>query len=583
QVNRQRQTWDQNLRLARMTHGFNFNNMTKIKQITNAAQNDYVENRASDKLTIDTRRRGWTLGMDTFIKRDNSQNNFSTRRDNSNQFDLRAERTLKLPLLHPVHFAGTAGYALDSDLSERVGGGAQATKRDSTVERGTTWSSNLTTSGAITPALSYSAGASYSGADQTSETTSYLDSVFDRVVEDDNIDRRRDFNLRTTWDPENDWKATLNTKYTSTQYENYDFQEEQKETKLGKTYNLDGTIEGPLHEGVNLAVTAKHYLFETDYRVKQQDTKKLQDDIRTEFRLEPAIPLLKGSTVRYEMNVTTTRNEREGSKSYDTNDNKTKLTWDRPLRSDLQLVAVGEMQLRQDIYDDGTLDKDEFRTRIDGTLNYNPNKRFSARLSYQREDKELINIPAAKATGNSTIQRNRISARYKYLAGKRLTFEQTFSMSADYTFYKFNESGNTLRRTNEVKTVIEPNLSPNTSVKFEHQYRFGDSGGYQYNTLSGIYTYGPSSETLRQYLLLRTEYKIRRSISLVATQSYEARTTTTLSTMRESLYERVQFSGEARFEHKFSEGFTFNGSFQQTQSSAEDDYWLVEASLNRDF
>lgn len=582
-VNRTRQKWGQALGLKRDIGILSLSNRTGLTRTENSAQNNFEEQRASNKMTLDANWRDWVVGLDFNLRRDRSENSFSLRKDSDTNLGLRLESTLNVPLLDPVRFVGSGGYSLETDLRERRQGGSQNVRRDSTEASGTTWGVDFSTQGDLVKSVSYRGKAGFSGSNQTSKTSSFKGGDLLDTQEDPNDDFRRDLRFTVTWAPENQWKGELNASFGFNKSENFDFEVEQKEKRLGTSQNLRANVQGPIRENLELEAGFEHSVSDIDFEIKRQDSFKETDAFSTELRYEPGFFLLKNIDLRSEFDVKNTRKEPETSKSNDVEERQVKLVAQRELVKGLRVTATGEAYIRQEIYDDGSLDKDELRKTWDGSVNFSRGRRFSAQVSFRRTDTEIINIRAEQATNNNTVQRNRISAKYSYDFGFPVKVSQQFNISADYTFFTFDESSNTLRRTNEVRTNVETHFGPSSTVRFEHNYRFGDSGTFRQVDGGADLLYTPTSETLRQLLALNAEYVIHGIISLTARQSFDARTTTSLGTGRKRTTERVEFSGGIQFQHEFSRGFSIDGAFRQTQSNLEDDFWMVEASLNRDF
>lgn len=582
-VNRTRQTWSQGLNFRRKAGPLNLSNVTNMVRTTNSAQNNYEEQRGSNAFKLDTAWDRWTFGLDVGLKRDSSDNDFSKRRNNDANANLRLETQINPPLLHQIRLTGTGGYALENDLSERNQGGALGVRSDSTVAKGLTWGLDLATGGAWGEDVTYTANSNFSGANQESETFSTQGGEDLAVRKDPNDDSQRQLQARVAWDPSDEWKGEVRGRHAFNRNETFDFEVEETETKEGISNSIDAQVEGPLHSRVVLKAELGTALTDIDYRVKAQDNYKRVEEGLAQLSYEPPFLFLESSKITGKFEVRNSRKEPQTSRSNDVRERIARFVVERPIGAGVRVQGTTEISLRQEIYDDALLDKDEVRTLWDGAFTYSSGARFSARISFQRTDTEIINLRATQASSNNTVQRNRVSARYDYDFKFPMRVTQIFNVSADYTYFTFNDANNTLRRTNEVKTEIASDLAPNTVVEFEHLYRFGDSGDFSLPGGGGAALYAPSAETLRQFLVLATEYNFRQILFLKASQSFDARTTTTLATNRARVTERVEFAGEARLKHTFSEDFNLEGSFRQTQSNTEDDYWIVEAKLDRAF
>jgi hypothetical protein len=581
EVNRTRETWQQTLDFRRTLGGVNLSSKTRWVVTNNSAQNDYRAVRAASRLSLDTKWLGSTVGLDLDIRRDRANNVFSSTRDHRTTLGLRWEFPVDLPLLDPIKVKTVGGYAEDLDFNRRNKGGGART--DSSWARGATWETSLQTSGSWWEGMSYRVNGRLAGSDEKSRTVSLEQGEMVGDIRDRNQDRSREMRFNMTWDPKEEWKASVDGTYRFNRFEYFDFEVEQPERKDGTQRNLSGKLQGVLRPGLEFKLTATHDATIIDYEVKERDTYKRKNGLKSEWTLKPSWGWIRGLEAKAELEWTGARTEPQSAVFYGTRERRAKLRVQKDLGKGVDVAGTAEVRLRQDFYDDGSRDKDEVQRTWDGTLNYTPSRRFSARISYRIFEREIVNIRSDFSGSNNTSRQYRVQAKYSYMLRPRVRLAQTFSISADYTFYHFQKDNNTLARTNEVQTDIEAALGSRSKLRFSHFYRFSDSGSYAELQGGGGPVYRPSSERVRQYLTVETEYRIAGSISLKATESLELSTTRAVGSGSTNRTKRLEFSGEAKFEHEFSKGFRVKGTFRRTESNFEDSYWVVKASLNRDF
>ena len=218
------------------------------------------------------------------------------------------------------------------------------------------------------------------------------------------------------------------------------------------------------------------------------------------------------------------RTENQNTADYSTHSKSVEAEFRRPFGPRFVLDLRGTETLTQDIYDDQTLDKDRLRSDSFLSLTYDRGEPFRAHASYATSRTEDVNIPQNRAGQNQVQDDYRITFDYQGKLPAQIALRQNFQISATYTYYVFDETKNTLTRTNRVTTKVDVPLWPNSSLYLEHIYLRSDNGLYTYSAVTGARGYGVGAENLRQYLSAVARYRFLGMFEVQATQSFNVET-----------------------------------------------------------
>lgn len=403
-----------------------------------------------------------------------------------------------------------------------------------------------------------------------------------------NTNRHVAANSAFTFDPKN--HATLSGDYLTAvnqYFQNYgNVQGQETKNGISQTFNLDVTSV-PLW-GMELDLKGQSSLVGANYKLAaNQNRSARKNDVSgsLKFTTGSAWSWLQKIESTTEWDFQKTRNTAASTGNYNYGERRMRESLRRPLGSKVMAMITGEGTLGQSFYDDHSKDSDELRVLADGNLGYRPTKNLDTRLEAQYTQRKTVNIPAATAAQSNTENTYVVGAQVNLPLTSDIQLSQKYTMTADYSFYNFNEENNGLVRTTEVRTGLNSTVGTKVKLQIDHDYRFKDAGSYIRSAPGEPRAYTKASKERYQYLVVTTSYDFSQEFDLHASERLEVRRTTPIGVKVQptTISRKSQFQGGAQLNHKFSDEFTVNASADNVRSSSERMYWMITASLNRKF
>jgi len=394
--------------------------------------------------------------------------------------------------------------------------------------------------------------------------------------------RTLDFSSTLEWTRLEAANVSLEANLTNGSSQYYQATRQAQETKQRHSRSVALRLQGEPADSFAYTVDLTTDLRSFDYRVESTD--KLDSDRSGRYGAEyrPSLPLLRGSALRGTLDLGRHRTENEKTADYTTHSKSVEAEFQRPFGPRFVLDIRGSETLTQDIYDDQTLDRDRLRSDSFLSLTYDRGSPFRALASYATGRTEDVNIPRARAGQNQVQDDYRITFDYQATLPAAIALKQNFQISATYTYYVYDEAKNTLTRTNRVTTKVDLPLWTSSSLYLEHIYLRSDNGLYVYSAVTGSRGYSVGSENLRQYLSAVARYRFLGMFELRATQSFNVETRQTAGGGNATRREKLTFSGLIAL-HRQVRGLQLDASFERTSSNTEEDYWTVDASVEKRF
>jgi hypothetical protein len=223
------------------------------------------------------------------------------------------------------------------------------------------------------------------------------------------------------------------------------------------------------------------------------------------------------------------------------------------------------------------------RSDISLAAAYTPSDVFQASGGYTINRRETINIPAERSGDNQVQYDYQVKVDYSALLARRVNVRQTFQISAAYTYKIYNDAQNTLSRTNRVTTTVQLPLWDQTRIGLEHIFHRSDTGAYTYPEDGTRRVYSRASESLRQNLKFEMQYQLAKTILIRAGETYDLNYRTVLASGQRTLRDKLAFTGTVDLQHQFRSGIVIKALVQRTSSSQEEDFWNVDATLEKSF
>ncbi|MBD3237357.1 MAG: hypothetical protein GF330_11675 [Candidatus Eisenbacteria bacterium] len=585
EVTRRETEWRQSLDLDRGTDLSNLSAKLQSKNREDESRNDFEE--ALSRIDV---RYGRTLSfgeafLDGRSRRHWTQTSRSRTDIEENTFDLGQN----LPLLQResggIGLDLRGGWIQEKEVRQQFRRGLIV---DSTLATG--WSGQAELRGAWEPdaTLSWNSRISFDGSLQSSSSIHNErdeEGILTDTEQLEATDHAQDLSARSdlVWARYEALKVAISTSLTEGFTQFYQptqrAQETQSISRRSNSLNLEGQLGTLLGYGVDYS----NDVTEFDYDVQDKD--RLDRDQRVLLRgsHDLTLPILRGATVKASAGFSSGRRSLQNTTAYDTRGKSLEGELQKQFGEQITMGLRMLVDLTQDFYDDGSLDRDQLRTDVALAAAYTPSQRFTATLGYTTNNREVVNIAADRASQNQKRENYQITAGYTATLLEALSLRQNFLIGADYTYYVFNEDENTLTRTNRVTTKVDAGLWKRAGLRLEHIFHRTDSGAYRYPEGGGTRAYTKSSDRLRQYIKAEVDFDLSRAIRLRATETYDLNYRTSLANDQTTLRDKLTFSGFVGVQHEFSGGLTVRSSFEHTSSTQEDDFWNILAEVQKRF
>ncbi len=235
----------------------------------------------------------------------------------------------------------------------------------------------------------------------------------------------------------------------------------------------------------------------------------------------------------------------------------------------------------RDIYDqEGSLE-----------LRYQPRRDISAGLNVRVREDQLIYIRTTRSGDTKTSETYAVSPWVRKIFSPRFSVKQTYTLSADYTFYRYEEESNFLIRNFNVTTAADWKVIDPVNLSIQHAYRGQDEGSYIEGE-DGVERYGKNSERDEHRLSLSLRYRLFEFIDLEFAHDYSVQTRWTFSEgERQFAWERfdTSISGKATATHTFENGTEFRATLGRKHRDATNiverqrEIWDISLNIVRTF
>jgi len=196
-----------------------------------------------------------------------------------------------------------------------------------------------------------------------------------------------------------------------------------------------------------------------------------------------------------------------------------KLSQDLGQKADADLTAL--IDLVSVFYDDkeeNPKDRDRLNSRISSSLSYQPWGNVKTRLAGEFSEDKTVYISEERSASNRTNRKYRLSGDFDITTYYSVTLSQNYDISAVYSSYDYDESGNTLVRNSNLTTQLRLPLTRKVRITINHRYQFQDQGGYSEE--GGKRLYARSSEKETHSMGLACRYNPLKSVTITAQQTY---------------------------------------------------------------
>lgn len=224
-------------------------------------------------------------------------------------------------------------------------------------------------------------------------------------------------------------------------------------------------------------------------------------------------------------------------------------------------------------------------------LSYKPRRDLTAGMSVRVSEDRLIYIRTSRSGDTKTSQTYAVSPWIRKIFSNRFSVKQTYTLSADYTFYEYDRDSNFLIRNFGIATTADWKVLEPVNLSLSHTYRGQDEGAYTEDE-EGVERYGKNSERDEHRMSISLRYRIFDFIDLEVEHDYSVTTRWTFDDgVREFSWERydTSVSGKASANHTFEDGTEFRMSVGRKHRDAtsiverQREVWDVSLNIVKTF
>jgi hypothetical protein len=402
---------------------------------------------------------------------------------------------------------------------------------------------------------------------------------------DESIDHSLGGRLKYDW-KEHDIAVNLRRSTGKKEYP----KSEQTEIRENENESAGVTTNLTLLEGLTTKLTFDYSHNESYYRVQPSRN----SDLRTRS-VSADLDYTVGET-KFQLDL---RSEKKRSDyfSVQTGDNYTNsliMQLSQALGEAFDAKLVGRMSLLSVQYDDiesNDQDRDLYDRNAALTLNYRVRHDITTGMTVRVAEDQLIYIRRTRTADNKTTQTYSVEPFVRKSFSPRFSLDQRYSLSADYTFYQFDENSNFLIRTLSVKTGATWKPFGAFDLNITHGYTIQDEGGYVKDAY-GVEKYGKASERIDQKLAIRVRYKLADVVDIEVKQELGVQDKWNIVNEKKvHTWDRFDTSvvGSARTRYTLPDGTTLEGSIARTHrdatniSDSQREIWNISLRLGRTF
>ncbi len=604
-VNRSLTDWNQGITLERKSDRWTVDNSWNYTIQNNSGQNPLKGRQGTAGAKVEYNAPGlggWSFGSEGSLKRNFSGTAYDRSVNNETDGDLFLTWNAPGEALDRVFgvkpdalnwsITGTEGVTQGADIRQSKSLGAVA-RSDSTATSGGSSGYKTEFNYKPNPAFSVAATSELDNTREKSETWHYVagpDSVVHELPEATDSNSDRHYSVNSTWQPSPNTRVALTGQFEKgiSQFyssivsaqdtkDGYD-QNLRLETKLTPFWGIDIDANG------NTEMTNIKYALETTGRGK--NSRVSEGSIH--FTTGPVFGFAKGteSTLEWRFEGTNNTFQDTTQSAFWYRENQLKETIRRPLTSQVTIITTGEGTLDQSFYTDQSKDFDELRWLLDGALAFKPSDIIETHAAVQWQQHRTIDIPSSQSAQTNTQTHYQVEGEVDCQAAPDLKLTQKYTMSADYALYDLlpsTSNSNSLVRTTEVRTEMDGTIGSKIHLQGDDQFRFKDSGFYVTQADGGPRLYNRTATEYYQNLVMTIHYAFTSEFDVHSSSRYEIRDTKDLVKNTSVIAKRLEFSSGMALDHKFSDAFSLHITADNTQSSIENAYWQVSASLDRRF
>jgi opacity protein-like surface antigen len=260
----------------------------------------------------------------------------------------------------------------------------------------------------------------------------------------------------------------------------------------------------------------------------------------------------------------------------------------------LKASLRGRMGLLSHQYDDivaNDQDRDLFDREATLQMDYALRDDITTSLMLRVKEDQLIYIRSTRSGNNKVAQTYSVQPSVTKTLSPEVSVSQRYELSADYTFYTFNEDSNFLIRNFSITTGLDWRPFDPLKLGIEHRYRAQDEGAYVKDE-SGVEGYGKNSERTDNSMKIGLRYKLWGALDIDASQELSFQKKWSFSGGKRTFsWEKFDatLAGKASMDYELKDGSKLKLSVGRTHRDAtsildrQRKVWNIALSIDRTF
>lgn len=249
-------------------------------------------------------------------------------------------------------------------------------------------------------------------------------------------------------------------------------------------------------------------------------------------------------------------------------------------------------------------DRDNARAAFNLGGGYRVSDRCSTTVHFSTERSHTVAVGAA-ASGNNAVQTNyQLNATLSLRPTRRLVIEQAYLMSAVYQIYDYLEERSILSRSKRIDTTVTDSLLPFLGLGLSHNFLFRDVGPFVREEPGSSRLFTATTETYQQNLAVKLGLKPASGVMAFATQNLANTRDYGLASKTKDVTNRWTLTVGGELRRELPGNANLEATVQRigahterppgcdgpnppascgSYDRREEDYWLVTATLQKEF
>lgn len=440
-----------------------------------------------------------------------------------------------------------------------------------------------------TAALSFRMTAGISRANEDFETDRPLEPDSTRFVSGENEDESDAYVVTGTYAPNNDTNIGFSATSTKTRLQEYSTTQRAQDTRVGRDEGLSFQIQGKPLWGVELGLDSKVRRIRTSYDLSDQGVGKTSRDLDGNMLVVfgPRFGFFAETEMEVIAGIGRSENVFDNTTDFDEDGVNIRMVLRRNFGRRLRATLSGDGDLKQTYYhaQEGQVrdDRDVLRRTLDTSWTFAASPTLNTSLTMQWDERQTINISERKSSANSVETVLSVRASYDWNIRPTTKLLQRVTVNANSSTFAFDENKSNLFRQSQLETELTTLLSSRANLRFDHEFRFRDSGAFTSLGPGRGRGYAKDTDEVQQILEAETSYQVIPSLKAFYRQRYDVRDVTQIVDGTTSQRDLLESIWGVDVKHTFAKDLMFTLKLERVSSSNEPSYWKGQASANRTF